>query len=215
MIDKSFEIHGVNSFRSVMATWIAIALLCSVAAFAQQTKPAQAKAKESSAKPVPEKKAAGPREIDQLAWFVGKWHAEIKPQNGNPGIMVDSDMRWAENRRAILFQVYFTSKGKREPHYFGMYAWDPGDKVLKMWQVASDGNLSIGRAKMEGNLFSQDNHMVRADGTTQEQHAEIVRDGNDAFNWKVQIQKDGQFVDAVKLRYERVKGTTKTSGGMQ
>ena len=159
-------------------------------------------------------KAADGGELEKMAWFVGKWRAIAKPPNGEPTVIVDSDMRWSENHRAITFQVWFTSEGKRDPHYYGMYAWDPGEKTLKMWQVAKDGNLSAGRAKTDGNTFTQETHMVRADGSTQEQRSEIVRDGNDAFNWKVQIQKDGQWVDALKLRYERVKTTSK-AGGMQ
>jgi hypothetical protein len=155
---------------------------------------------------------AGP--IKDMAWFVGKWRAVAKPPNGDPPVTVDSDMRWSENHRVITFQVWFTSKGKREAHYFGMYAWDPEEKTLKMWQVAVDGNLSTGKAKTDGKTFTQDTHMVRADGSTQEQHSVIVRDGNDAFDWKVQLQKDGQWVDALKLRYERVKTASKT-GGMQ
>jgi hypothetical protein len=159
-------------------------------------------------------KATDAGELEKMAWFVGKWRAIAQPPNGEPAVIVDSDMQWSENHRAITFQVWFTTEGKRDPHYFGMYAWDPGEKTLKMWQVAKGGNLSAGRAKMDGNTFTQETHLVRADGSTQEQRSEIVRDGNDAFNWKVQLQKDGQWVDALKLRYERVKTSAKT-GGMQ
>jgi hypothetical protein len=159
-------------------------------------------------------KAADPGPLADMAWFVGKWRAIATPPNGEPPVTVDSDMRWSENHRAITFQVWFTTKGKREAHYFGMYAWDPGEKTLKMWQTAVDGNLSIGKARTDGKTFEQDTHMVRADGSTQEQHAVIVRDGNDAFDWKVQLQKDGQWVDALKLRYKRVKTASK-AGGMQ
>lgn len=153
-------------------------------------------------------------ELAKLGWFVGNWRTEIKAQNGNPAVTVDSEMRWAENHRAITFQVWFTSEGKRDAHYYGMFAWDPGEKTLKMWQVAKDGNLSVGKAKMEDKTFTMETHMVRGNGSTQEQRAEIVRDGDDAYNWKVQLVKDGQWVDASKLRYERVKTMSK-AGGMQ
>jgi hypothetical protein len=153
-------------------------------------------------------------ELAKMAWFIGNWRSEIKPEKGAPALTVASEMRWAENHRAITFQVWFTSEGKRDPHYYGMYAWDPGEKTLKMWQVAKDGNLSIGKATTNGKTFTQLNHMVRADGSTQEQRTEIVRDGNDAYDWKVQLMKDGQWVDALKLRYERVKSKTK-AGGMR
>lgn len=188
---------------------VGILLFMSVGVFGQE------KPKESAPPPhVIMSKAPDMGELGKMGWFVGKWRTVAKPPDGGAPVTVDSDMRWSENRRAMVFQVWFTTKGKREAHYFGMYAWDPGEKTLKMWQVANDGNLSVGKAKTDGKTLTQENQMVRSDGSTQEQRTEIVRDGDDAYDWKVQIQKDGQWVDALQLRYERVKTTSK-AGGMQ
>jgi hypothetical protein len=203
------RLDHISALLKGSALLLLIALMSSLPVAAEQAKSA-----DKLAAPVAQEKAAD-APINQLAWIVGHWRVAIPAQNGNPAVTVDAHMSWSDNRRAIIFQVYFTSEGKREPHYYGMYAWDPGERVLKMVQVASDGNLSVGKATMEGNLFKQDTHMTRANGTTQEQHTEIVRDGNDAYNWKVQLQKDGQWVDALKLRYERVKDAANTSGGVQ
>lgn len=205
--------------KASVLMWAVIGALAaiSVGVTAQQTKT-------TNHKPAVTKQEAtaradvAPNPMRQLAPFAGKWRANIEANNGNPPMRVDVDMKWAENHRAISFEVWFTELGakpKRAPEYSGVYLYDPAKKAFMMYQVNSKGDLSTGRIEGDGKNFTQKTHVDRMNGTTQEQDSVIVFDDDkNAFNWRVSVQKDGQWVEAVKLRYERVKTSAK-AGGMQ
>lgn len=218
---SGFEISGWTGPRRWLVPLLLFLALSTFAGHAQQSKVTDQNANVAKDGPagVKEDTAAAANPMDFLGWFTGHWRAEAKAQNGNPPVQVDTYMKWAENRRALTFEVYFTTLGQKpskKAEYYGMYFWDPQKKAARMYSVNSKGDLSVAEIRSEGDTFIQDTHVERMNGTTQEQHSIIVRDpDHNAWNWKVQLQKEGQWVDALQLRYVRVKDRATSEGGMR
>ncbi len=216
-----FRDSEVSTFRTIALVAFAVTLLALGLDGAQQTKTTDHKNQQEKQVIAPkygENKSSEPNPMDVMAWFSGDWRANIKAQNGNPPLQVDAHMKWAENRRAMSFEVWFTQPGAKpakHAEYYGLYFWDPQKKTLRMIQVNSKGDLSTADMQADGNTFRQRTHVERVDGTTQEQQSVInLAQDKNSFHWKVQVQKDSQWVDAVELDYHRV-DAKKASGGVQ
>lgn len=84
-----------------------------------------------------------------------------------------------------------------------MYYWHPGHKQIRMIQVDRAGNLTESVATADGDTIRQENVATQVDGTSAPQRVTITRKGDDAFEFKAMVQRDGQWVDAVGFTYRR------------
>ena len=147
--------------------------------------------------------------LEQLAWAIGgKWIAEIKGPDDKP-LTVEATFEWAGHRKAIKYAVAFKSGDKSATNYEGVYYWHPKKKQLAMLQIDRQGNVNESLLTREGDHFKQRNSVTMADGTKREQRAEFIREGDDAFAFKAFVPKGDDWVEAVALKYKRVRDSKK------
>ena len=140
-----------------------------------------------------------------LAWTVGgTWVAEVKRPDGKP-LKVETTFEWASHRKALRYTIVIRTDTGTVPQYEGLYWWDPGAKEIHMLQIDRQGNVTKSVATFAGNTMTQKNQLTRADGTKQEQRVELVRDGDDAFSFKALLQKGGEWAEAARFTYKRVR----------
>lgn len=140
----------------------------------------------------------------KMGWCVGDWRATGNGPDGKP-VTVDVSTRWSENRQALIFNVWFTTEGVRVPAYTGMYVWHPAKQQPVLYQVNDEGVVTEGAVRWQGDLQLQDNEGVKAPGQTFATHTETRREGNDAYDWRAFLDKDGKPVEVLHLHYVRVK----------
>ena len=142
--------------------------------------------------------------LDQIGWLVGgKWSADgDKGPDGKP-FHVELTCSWGDNKRTILFTTQFRVDGKMVPVYTGLYAWHPGKKKVIFVYTDNEGSLTEGEAAMTGDRLEQEFRIVDADGTARPFRSTIVRRGPDDYDWNVQHEKDGTWVEMFALKYKR------------
>lgn len=144
--------------------------------------------------------------LDEFAWLVGgTWVAEVKNPEGKTTLRIESTCRWSENRRQIRFVTHFITPEKDVPRYEGFYAFHPGKKKVAYWYTDEKGAFSEGTAQSSGDTAEFELENVSPSGQTMPIRSTIWREGDDAYSWKAYVQKDGQWTEAVSLRYVRRK----------
>ncbi len=137
-----------------------------------------------------------------VAWLTGgTWVTDVKDPSDGTTTHVENHIRWAPNHQAIDFNTDFNGK----PHYNGFYAYNPVAKTIGFYYTNSEGQLSIGTATpdADGKTVHQDFDIMQPDGKTQHIRSTLLRDGNDAYWFSVFVQKDGDWAQVFKIRYER------------
>ena len=143
--------------------------------------------------------------LEPLAWTVGdEWVAEIPDGDGKP-LTVHVVFQWASHHKAIDYVVSFESQGKRTPRYEGTYFWHPGKKRIALLQLDYLGNVTESTLTAEGKILKQENVLTTTDGVKHEQRVELTRTGEDTYEFKALIPRDGQWVEAVAFPYKRVR----------
>ena len=138
-----------------------------------------------------------------LSWLVGgTWVSRIDSPDGAP-TRVECRFQWAENGQALKFVIHFKAGDEVVPQYEGMYYWHPGKKRIQMLQVGRGGNVTESVVTVDGARMAQENEAARADGTTSPQRVSVTRTEADAFEFKAQVLRDGQWVEAVGFTYRR------------
>ena len=189
--------------KKMFVLMLAGVLACAAYGAATEKKKSSAVADNTNASQTAAAGHANP--LDAIGWMEGTWEATATMPN-SPPIYIHSVIERTENRMALPYRVYFTVDGKKNLEYYGFYAWNPATKKIMGWQVDSSGDVGIGSVSFEGEQQLQDNHVDHVNGSGQEQHTVLVRDGNDAFNWKAMVKTPaGDWQEAVKLRYTRTK----------
>lgn len=115
-----------------------------------------------------------------ISWLVGEWHATATPPNGKP-VQIDNRVYWSETRTAIFFLTKFDG----EPHYSGMYAYDPARKQIGFWYVDVDGNFTQGTAEYEGEQLVHKFTTSKVDGTSNTLSSIIEKKSDIFYHWKV------------------------------
>jgi hypothetical protein len=137
-----------------------------------------------------------------VAWLVGgTWASDVKDPSDGTTTHVENHIRWAANHQAIEFNTDFNGK----PHYFGFYAYNPVAKTIGFYYTNSEGELTIGTATPDGDgkTIHQEFDIMHPNGKTGHIRSTLVRDGNDAYWFSVFVQKDGDWAQVFKIRYER------------
>lgn len=145
-----------------------------------------------------EKKSAI-KPINEIAWLVGDWHATATPPTGEP-TQIDNHVYWDETHTAIFFLTKFNG----QPHYSGMYAYDPGTGQISFWYVDVDGNFTSGTARTRGKRLFQEFSTSKADGSKGQLQSYIdAADGYGSYHW--QVLREGNTTPLIELDYTRVK----------
>ena len=137
-----------------------------------------------------------------VAWFVGgTWVSDVKDLSDGTTTHVESHITWAPNHAAIQFVTDFNGK----PHYSGFYAYDAAQQAIRFYYTAENGDLTIGTATPDpdGKTLRQDFDIAHLDGKTGHVRSTVARDGDNAYWFTVFLQKDGQWSEVFKIRYER------------
>ncbi len=137
-----------------------------------------------------------------VAWLVGgTWVVDVKDASDGSATHIENRIRWAPNHQAIEFNADFNGK----PHYNGFYAYNPATKTIGFYYTSSEGELTIGTATPDpdGKTVHQEFDLMHADGRTGHIRSTLVRDGSDAYWFSVFLQKDGEWTQVFKIRYER------------
>jgi hypothetical protein len=175
-----------NTMMRSMCTLLLLVVLTS--SMEAQSKPAQAQASGQSLAPV--------------AWLVGgTWVSDVKDPSNGAITHVENRIRWAPNEQAIEFNTNFNGK----PHYNGFYAYNPAAQSIGFYYTSSEGELTIGTASSdpEGKRLDQDFDVTHADGKTAHLRSTLERDGKDAYWFSVMMQKNGEWAQVFRIRYER------------
>jgi hypothetical protein len=150
--------------------------------------------------------------LDDFAWLVGgTWIAEVKPAEGKAPLRIESTCRWSENKRQIQFVTHFITPDSDIARYEGFYAWHPGKQKVAYWYTDEKGNFSEGTAAPQGEIVEFELANISATGQVMPIRSEIRREGADAYSWKAYIQKDGEWTEAVSLRYVRRKQSARVT----
>jgi hypothetical protein len=137
-----------------------------------------------------------------VAWLVGgTWVSDVKDPSDGTVTHVENRIRWAPNHQAIEFDTDFNGK----PHYNGFYAFNPATKTIGFYYTSPEGELTIGTATRDpdGKTVHQEFDIMHTNGKTGHIRSTLVRDGNDAYWFSVFMQKDGEWAQVFKIRYER------------
>lgn len=143
-----------------------------------------------------------PEPMAAIAWLVGgTWVSEVKDSSDGSVTKVEERIRWSPNHQAIQFNVDFNGK----PHYDGFYAFNPATKKIGFYYTNSEGELTIGTATPDddGKTLHQDFDIVHVNGNTGHVRSMLVRDGENAYEFSVFMQKNGDWQQVFHIRYER------------
>ncbi len=154
----------------------------------------------AQAKPATPAPTAEP--LAPVAWMVGgTWVTDVKNPSDGTLTHVENHIRWAPNHQAIDFNTDFNGK----PHYNGFYAYNPVAKAISFYYTNSEGELTIGTATPDpdGKTFLHEFDIMYPSGKTGHVRSTVVRDGIDAYWFTVFMQKDGEWAQVFKIRYER------------
>ena len=134
--------------------------------------------------------------LQALEWMThGTWTVEVKTPDGKPFI-IENEIRWAETGTAIHFLTRFN----HEPHYYGVYLYDPQIRQIKFFYSASNGEFTAGRVDAGASEFKQ-SFQVSTDHGSTNYTSLIKRDGEDAYDFTVYAE--GSEKPMLALHYVR------------
>jgi hypothetical protein len=121
--------------------------------------------------------------LQAIDWLTGgTWTADVKTQDGKP-FPIQEELRWADTGTAI----YFLTRFNGQPHYYGIYVYDPAAKQIKFFYTSSDGEFTSGHAEPGDKELKQDFQSSDSKGTTNYSSV-IKRHGDDAYDFAVFTQ---------------------------
>jgi hypothetical protein len=141
-------------------------------------------------------------QLTPVAWLVGgTWVTDIKSPQSGAMIHVDNHITWAPNHAAIQFVTDFNGK----PHYNGFYAYDAAAQAVKFYYTSESGDLSIGTAALDqdGKTLRQDFDITHPNGKVEHFRSTIVREGENAYQFTVLGNHDGEWKPEFQLEYQR------------
>ena len=134
--------------------------------------------------------------LQPIAWLTGgTWTAEFKTPEGNP-FLIQNEIRWADTGAAISFLTRFNG----QPHYYGIYVYDPAAKQIKFFYTSADGEFTSGLATPSATALQQQFQISNAEGT-KTFSSTIRRVGEDGYNFDV--FQEGSNKPVLSLKYLR------------
>jgi hypothetical protein len=130
-----------------------------------------------------------------VAWLVGgTWVSDVKDPSDGSVTHVENRIRWAPNHQGIEFTTDFDGK-----------PYNPVAKTIGFYYTNSGGELTIGTATPDpdGKTLRQDFDIMHTNGKTGHIRSTLERDGDNAYWFTVFMQKDGDWAQVFKIRYER------------
>jgi hypothetical protein len=150
--------------------------------------------------------AAAPPEhhpLAELSWLVGGvWVAAANSPDGKP-LRVEFKCDWAEHGMALKYVIHFKTGDQTIPQYDGIYYWHPAKKHIAMVQIDRNGNVTESVATTDGGNVTQENEATSSDGTSRPQRVTVTRKGDDTFDFKAMVKRDGEWVEGLSLTYKR------------
>lgn len=140
--------------------------------------------------------------LSAMAWLVGgSWASDVKDDQDGSVTHVMERIRWSPNHQALVFNVDFNSK----PHYDGFYAYNPATKKIDFYYTNSQGELTVGTVTPDpdGKTFHQEFEIMHINGATGHLRSSLVRDGDNAYWFSVLMNKNGDWQQVFRIRYER------------
>ncbi|MEW5978368.1 MAG: hypothetical protein AB1898_21435 [Acidobacteriota bacterium] len=143
--------------------------------------------------------------LKRLSWLVGgSWVAKTQTADGKPA-EVEVRYRWLPDRRGVVYDIVRTAEGASVHTMHGLYYWHPGRREIGLVEVNKDAGLTEAWVQVAGGRLIHENLATNAAGVSQRQRAEVARDGDSAFDFKASVLKEGQWIEAVRFRYQHKK----------
>lgn len=118
--------------------------------------------------------------LQAIDWMTrGTWTAEFKTPAGKD-FLIQNEIRWAETGAAI----YFLTRFNHEPHYYGVYLYDPAANQIKFFYSSSDGEFTVGQSEPGATEIKQNFQVSSARGVNTF-NSLIKRVGDDAYDFTV------------------------------
>ena len=137
--------------------------------------------------------------LQPIRWMAGKtWTADAVSPSGKKS-HVESVVSVSPNGNNIQFTVSFDGK----PHYDGFYTWDPASKQIHFWYTSSEGELTQGTVEQNGQELLHIFTIADTDGRVASLRSHVVPVSADAYEWNVETQRDGKWVELIHLHYTR------------
>jgi hypothetical protein len=134
--------------------------------------------------------------LQPVAWLTGgTWTAEFKTAEGKP-FLIQNEIRWADTGAAISFLTRFNG----QPHYYGIYVYDPAAKLIKFFYTSADGEFTSGHTTPSATALQQQFQISNTEGT-KTFSSTIQRAGEDAYNFDV--FQEGSDKPVLSLKYLR------------
>jgi hypothetical protein len=134
--------------------------------------------------------------LQPIAWLTGgTWTAEFKTPEGKP-FLIQNEIRWADTGAAISFLTRFNG----QPHYYGIYVYDPAAKLIKFFYTSADGEFTSGHTTPSATALQQQFQISNTEGT-KTFSSTIQRAGEDAYNFDV--FQEGSDKPVLSLKYLR------------
>jgi hypothetical protein len=134
--------------------------------------------------------------LQPIAWLTGgTWTAEFKTPDGKP-FLIQNEIRWADTGTAISFLTRFNG----QPHYYGIYVYDPAAKQIKFFYTSADGEFTSGHTTPSATILQQDFQISDAEGT-KTFSSTIQRVGEDAYTFNV--FQEGSDKSVLTVKYVR------------
>jgi hypothetical protein len=131
--------------------------------------------------------------LQPIAWLTGgTWTAEFNRPDGKP-FLIQNEIRWADTGTAISFLTRFNG----QPHYYGIYVYDPAAKQIKFFYTSADGEFTSGHTTPSATTLQQNFQISNAEGT-KTFSSTIQREGEDAYTFNVFQEGSDKSVLTVK-----------------
>jgi len=132
-----------------------------------------------------------PAHLKTLEWMVGEWTGEYPSPDGAAG-KATRTARWAHDRKFLHVEIQ-SQGGAEKTSTHAVYLWDPVDRKIRLWVMASSGAWSQGAVEAE-----EGTNRIRITGITPEGKpmtgtATFKRTGADSMTIRwTDVKVDGQ-----------------------
>jgi hypothetical protein len=148
---------------------------------------------------VHESAASATNPLDELSWMIGQWTST----GDGPRIRCVSN--WADNQKYIIREFTVEHAGNKVHSGTQRIAWDPSSATIRSWAFDSDGGISEGVWRREGNAWIVKTSGILPDGNKSSAVNFWIPEGNDRIAVKhCHAEVNGAEVEDVVHEFQRV-----------